>query len=1107
MKPDEKLIDQHHRDLATEDLSKSYIVEAAAGTGKTTILVKRILNLIKKGEARLDEVVAITFTEKAAAELKIRLRQEFENALLQETHPDRIQHLWEALSDLERMQVTTIHSFCGSLLRERPLEANLDPNFEVADALMAALLQREVWEGWFERKIKDNDPALRRALTMGVKTDQIYEMAKSLIKNREMLESPPILSSREKLEKDIDRFVEIFQENLASLNSMKQYCRKKEDKAFLTIEELNLKMKELDSISDREERERFIYKELQLQSSSKGNKSNWKPESHLMKAREHFDSIREYLEKIKGVIADSILTGLIDTLRSYLDAYQMVKKERNLLDFHDLLLCTRRMLKQHPEVRRYFRDRYRFLLVDEFQDTDPLQAEIIFFLSEEERSKATEWRRVQVANRRLFLVGDPKQSVYRFRRADIEMYEEAKIRLGPSRLLTISQNFRCAPSIIHLVNRIFRDLIIPPEEGQYQPEYVPLHFGRKEETIPPVHGTILLYPPKKEEILMNTAEECRYWESQCVASFIQRLVTEERWEVWDEESQSFRPIMFKDIAILMRNHHPVPFLEEALRSNRVNYRVLGGKFFYQRQEVEQLLNVLQAIDDPNDKVALIGALRSPFFGISDEDIFLFHTHGGELNYLPDARNTHLEEPFKLLKELHEIRNQVSVSILLKKLYEATRGLVLFLMKPQGEQRVMNLLRIGDVARSLEERGLVSFRAFVRWLSERQEEEDEDQEPPALDRGDDFVRLLTFHKAKGLEFPVVILTDLAHKGNDREDLIIDRNGGRIGIKMGSGKHLLQTLNFEELKRWEEQRREAEERRLLYVAMTRARDFLVLPVFWVKDKKGGGMEIPSKSFMAYLQPYLIDPDRAPYGEIEEGIIFYDTNRLELTPEDQGSFLYPTLLEKQNEEDIRLPLRQLEQWREAQREIKRRGEEGRPIATAIEKVEEIKREEESAILLVKGGEGAIFGKLVHHLFEKVDWHQPMLLKEMAESEGKALGAPGPIIKRAEEMVRQALRSPTLQRVINSGDYYKEVPFSYKKDGILYEGVMDVVFKEKDGLIVLDFKTDLVDQESLKSKAEYYRPQVEVYSDSIQTIFGNPPKEVILFFLHLMEPFSIKY
>jgi ATP-dependent exoDNAse (exonuclease V) beta subunit len=157
------------------------------------------------------------------------------------------------------------------------------------------------------------------------------------------------------------------------------------------------------------------------------------------------------------------------------------------------------------------------------------------------------------------------------------------------------------------------------------------------------------------------------------------------------------------------------------------------------------------------------------------------------------------------------------------------------------------------------------------------------------------------------------------------------------------------------------------------------------------------------------------------------------------------------------------------------------------------------------VTQGEGAIFGKLVHRLFEKLDWSQPGLLEEMAIIEGKGLGATGPMIKRAGEMVKEAINSPVLQRVIKSRSYQKEVPFTYKNNGTIFEGVMDVVFKEEDGLVILDFKTDLVNKNDLNSKIEHYKPQVQVYSDAIKTIFGNPPKEVILFFLHIMEPVSI--
>jgi len=1106
MKSEARFIDQEQRDRAAQDISESYIIEAAAGTGKTTVLVTRIINLIRAGDARLEEIVAITFTEKAAAELKVKLRQKLEEELSTVSNPDEQNRLSKAISDLERMQVTTIHSFCGSLLRERPVEAGLDPNFEIADDLTSSLVQTEVWEGWLEKQMNANDLALRRAVLIGITPEQIRKVSQFVLGNHDVLQYLPSPPSLEEVEKTIGQFIKPFQKSVHSLNHLKKYCKNPdEDKAAQKIDQLNEQFLKLQSLP-QEEKGIFIFKETHVGSSKPGNQKNWESKGYLEDVRKEINQLSQAHDEVRSTIADSVMAALAEWLTDYIKAYEQAKRERNLLDFNDLLMIARSMLKEHPQVREYFRDRYKFLLVDEFQDTDPLQAEIVFFLSEEEKGKAKEWKDVRVSTKRLFLVGDPKQSIYRFRRADIEMYEEAKKRMGESRLLNISQNFRCAPSIVRVVNRIFQDLIKPPEDGQYQPGYVPLHFGRKKETVPPEHGIVLLYPPRNENIVFKKVDDCRLWESRCIASFIQRVVSEEKWQVWDDSDQSFRPIMFKDIAILMRTYIPLNSLEESLRSFEVDYRVVGGKHFYKRQEVQQLLTVLQAIDNPNDKVSLIAALRSPFFGVSDEELFLFHANGGSLNYLQEARGTNLEQPFCLLRELHEVRNQASVAALLKRFYEATSGLVLFLLKPQGEQRVANLMKIGDVARALDERGMLSFRGFVHWLSERREEEAEEEEPPTLERGDNFVRLLTIHRAKGLEFPVVILADLAYKAGGREDFIIDRNGERIAIKVGPKDSGFQTANYEELSQWEEKRGEAEERRLLYVGMTRARDFLVLPVFWVKEKKDGKKEVPDSSFLNYLQPYLNEPDKVPFGKWDKEMMFYDTNKLELKPKEMTPFRFPLNIERKGGEDSRLSLSQRVHWKEAQEELKRQAGMGRPITTAIEKLEEVEKDDEWVISPVTKGEGAVFGKLVHRLFEKMDWGQPGLLEEMAVIEGKDLGATGPMIKRAGEMVREAIHSPVLQRVIKSSSYQKEVPFTYKNNGTIFEGVMDVVFKEEDSLVVLDFKTDLIKKDDLNSKVDHYKPQVQVYSDAIETIFGIAPKEVILFFLHLMEPVSIE-
>lgn len=1105
MKSETKFMDQEQRDRAAQDIAESYIIEAAAGTGKTTVLVTRIINLIKAGEARLEEIVAITFTEKAAAELKVKLRQELGKALLEESSSDKNQRISEAISDLERMQVTTIHSFCGSLLRERPVEAGLDPNFEVADDLTSSLVQAEVWEGWLEKQMDANDPALRQAVLIGITPEQIRKVSEFVLENHDVLQFLPSPPSPEEVEKSIGQFFQSFQKSVSSLESLKEYCKNPDDdKAAQKIEQLKEQFLKLQSLP-REEKGFFIFKDISIGSSKHGNQKNWENKGPLEEVRDEIGQLSRAHEEVRSTIADFVMAAMAGRLTDYIKAYEQAKRERNLLDFNDLLMIARNMLKEYPQVRKYFRDRYKFLLVDEFQDTDPLQAEIVFFLSEEEKGKAKEWKDVRVSPKRLFLVGDPKQSIYRFRRADIEMYEEAKNRMGEDRLLNISQNFRCAPSIVRVVNGIFQDLIKPPEDGQYQPGYVPLHFGRKKGTVSSEHGIVLLYPPKNKNIVMERTDDCRLWESRCIASFIQKLVSQEMWQVWDDSDQSFRPVMFKDIAILMRTYTPLNPLEEALRSYEVDYRVVGGKYFYKRQEVQQLLTVFQAIDNPIDKVALVAALRSPFFGISDEEMFMFHAGGGNLNYLQEAQGTALEQPFCLLRELHEMRNQGSVAALLKRLYHATSGLVLFLLKPQGEQRVANLMKIGDVARALDERGMLSFRGFVHWLSERREEEAEEEEPPTLERGDNFVRLLTIYRAKGLEFPVVILADLAHKGGRREDFIIDRNGERIAIKVGDQKNRFWTRNYEEMSEWEEKRGEAEERRVLYVGMTRARDFLVLPVDWVKEKKGE-KEVSKESYLGYVHPYLPLPDKVSFGEWNEDMMLYDTNQLDLEPGETAPFRSLLNPEMEGGEASKRILFERDKWKKSREDLKRWAGTGRRITTATEQVSEVEKDDEWQMARVVGGEGAVFGKLVHRLFEKLDWSQPALVEKIAETEGKALGATNPMIERAGEMARVALASPLLQRVIKSGNYQKEVPFTYKNNGIIMEGVMDVVFQEGDDLVVLDFKTDLVKQENLNGNIEHYKPQVRVYSDAIQAVFGKPPKEVILFFLHLMKPISVE-
>jgi len=381
MRPEVRLADQEDRDRAVHDLSESYVIEAAAGTGKTTVLVSRILNLIREGEANLEEIVAITFTEKAVGELKIKLREKLEEAVLTASHSAQQDRLTQALSALERMQVTTIHSFCGSLLRERPVEARLDPNFEVADELTASLLRTEIWEEWLAKKMDKVHPDMRKAVLLGVTTSQLEELGQVMLDHQDVLDFLPCQGPN--AEGSTDLLIKSMKEWLKGLDDLKIHCKKPgEDKAFQKIGKLNELVAELESFSNEEEREVFIFQKMSIGSAERlGAQTKWKSKEALEEVRNVINRMSESVNQVQASIADSALNGLARRLISYVESYQKAKQERNYLDFNDLLLYTRQMLKDHIEVRQYFRQRYPFLLVDEFQDTDPLQAEIVFFLS------------------------------------------------------------------------------------------------------------------------------------------------------------------------------------------------------------------------------------------------------------------------------------------------------------------------------------------------------------------------------------------------------------------------------------------------------------------------------------------------------------------------------------------------------------------------------------------------------------------------------------------------------------------------------------------------------------------------------------------------------
>ena len=512
------LADQAQRETARGDLDRSFSVEAGAGTGKTTLLVERILALIRNHRASLEQIVAITFTEKAAGELKVRLREAIEKAIpLASAEEGEV--LAQALEDLERASISTIHSFCASLLRERPVEASIDPNFEPLDEIGMDLLFQETWDRWLGQELEKKARELRRALALGMNLDSLARLVRQVYDNRDLLPADPFRRPAystvvflESLEREVQKAWELAESD----------CRDEQDLGYQSIQALRQKIKELKEASP-DRREIILLRDLEIK--SQGNKQKWKKPTSCDVQKQILKGLGEDLKARQESIRSDVMAELLEWVRVFLMTIQEEKNRRGLLDFQDLLILARNLLRDNKEIRRYFQERFRYIVVDEFQDTDPLQVEVVFLLAED-GARAENWEEVAVLPGKLFLVGDPKQSIYRFRRADIETYEKAKEKLtvkGAS--LNIVQNFRTVPSIISWVNRIFTDLIQPTEEGHFQPSYTPLapHPERKE-VLRDQPGVILLAPTPGFEPLEASAPQVREGEAQSIAALIEEMV-------------------------------------------------------------------------------------------------------------------------------------------------------------------------------------------------------------------------------------------------------------------------------------------------------------------------------------------------------------------------------------------------------------------------------------------------------------------------------------------------------------------------------------------------------------------------------------------------------
>jgi ATP-dependent helicase/nuclease subunit A len=1074
--------DQENRLRAMTELGTTMLVEAGAGTGKTRILVERFINCLRAG-APLPAIVAITFTEKAAGDLRQRLTARLEVLLggdpaeLQDSPPlddAERERLQRALDDIDTAMVSTIHSFASRLLRERPVEAGIDPVFAQLDELGSELLLTRLWREWLEAGEEGpaaaGKPELAAALAAGVSLSAVQGVAAEYFGRRHSLAGEPAAPAF-----DAAAIVDDLHTWIAPMRTACACCLDQEDRLCGGMLRLADELEALDRSADPVDLGWSLVALKQRRTSyggkSAGARGNWPggKDDPLGARDEALDQVESAALGFSQYLAD--LTAA--AARGFVGFASTRQLEAGILDFDDLLGRARDLLAgrtaspaEARRVREFFQTRFACLLVDEFQDTDPLQVEIVFLLCADDPA-ADDWECVRLTPGKLFLVGDPKQSIYRFRDADIAIFQRVKqLVAAQGAVLDIWQNFRTLPGVVHWVNTTFATIIGDVDED-LRPAYRAIDPWRVDADARRKVTALRPGLPLQEW----KAEEVRAAEAGMIAAFLAGL-DEQGWTVGSgDQAQSAR---LGDVTILLRTFTGIEHYERALRDANVPYRVEGGKSFFQRPEVVDVLAGLRAVDVPGDELAVYAALHGMLFGFSDEELYAFHAAGGRFDPFAapeaEAAQSGISEALALLRELHEARTTRSISHVVDRLIRATNLLEVLAADGGGAQASGNLGKLVELADAFSAEDDATFHAYVRKLGELQGRAEEGESP--VGEAGEFVRLMSIHKAKGLEFPIVVLADTGAQPRSiaYNDIVIDRRRRRLlfGISVdppdGTAKAQRCQLEGDAVVRTRETDAQTfESRRLLYVAATRAMDRLVVPV--VADAA------PSRgSFLEQALPFILEGD-----EPAEGV------EIVVAPP------RPTGLRGGADAPPADLLGRRAAWLRARGDALARA--SRPAAiTSPSKLELLDRPEQGTWEALPSNDDALaLGQIVHRAMELAPLDgdpdvTPFAALAAREERRDDLAA------RAAQLATACWSSPPVRDAAGRR-HWKEVAVSAAFDGILVEGYVDLLVETDDGLIVVDYKTDK--DGDVGAAERRYALQLGAYAVALEAATGSTVTE----------------
>jgi len=1036
-------------------------IEASAGCGKTTRIVDEVMEGLKAGDFQVDNMVVITYTRDAAAELRARVMDRMRHELQKGTTELKAQ--WENLGNA---RISTIHSFCESLLKERPLEAGIDPGFTIMEQEEAEAFAEQAYSRWIEAVMEDKDARKHLALLAVEHGVPLYRdpnnsfrndaafwtVTEKYLNHRELalcMPTPPE-NDIETLRSEFFRWADQQAEKCKNvpmlhdiiadyIRTLRQAACNNGDAGYLSAIQKNKCLLRTNGGKDW-----------------KGFRDEWKERCAAHIAKATYAAYYPQIEALYGAANE--------LLPQFVAHYRKAMQQAGVLDFTEILIKTRELLAQNRDIRTYFKQKFQFFLVDEFQDTDPIQAEILFFLCEQDEQYASDWKDVKLAQGKIFAVGDPKQSIFGFRRADIEIYREVMQRIVTSEgasgtLGSLDHNYRCGPAIIEWVNDFFRKRLICPEGEAYQADYSELTAGKEHES-----AVQILQPDLDDEqavaVEAQTVGPARQMEAAMTASWIAQHCREEK---------KFR---YSDVMLLFRKNRNVETTADHLEEAGIPYEVVGGQTFFGRQEVLDIANLLATIADPTDSARLLAVLKGPFFSLSDAQLFDWRmSNGGRyFDYRSDLKDDEHAVAVALseLKSLHEeaIRDNTLAHRIVQRLVEQKDLLASWKAGYRGTRRMRNVIKTIEYLKTL--RHLPFCDAAWKLLANTESEVKMGDFSPHGTQAD-AVRLMTIHKSKGLQSPVVYLADGTSQNTQDSSTYVDNTHHTLTYSLPSkmlGAVGLKKLPLADaaLKR-DRLRDGAEAERLRYVAATRAQEQLLIN--HVPFKTQGS--VFARLFTDTADEALVE--KVPIRDLQnQPAVSLSVLSATITGESCESAF--DRIRKSRQATIKeLSQPSLRVARPS--DITRPATSGPMNVTVLFDPTELQ-------YVVKGTRATQVGTMVHQLLQHEPDDVELAAQRIIEAEHSNI-APNVLIERYNR-----IRTNVAPLLEDAQRVFKEVPIKFTaEDGQCFDGIIDLLVQASNGKwILVDYKTVHIEDGQAEHVRQVYEKQLNAYEEGLKQV-----------------------